>query len=143
MHKRREDFRRTPMSGRLKLEVRGKDPNYEYRWFNDDGNRIREALESGREYVLKDDVVLDTSQEGPGLGSCVSKCVGKHPDGSPKMAYLLRVHRSWYDEDQIEKQKANDLVDQSIRTGTLAPVPNAYTPGHDRIVDDVTKVTRR
>jgi hypothetical protein len=139
MHKRRTDTKRPRMGSRLKLEVQNMDPAYEYRWFNDDGNRIREALESGREYVLKDDVVLDTSVEGPGLGSCVSQCVGKHPDGSPKTAYLLRIRKEWYDEDQIEKQKACDLIDQSIRTGSLAPVPNAYTPGHDRIVGDVVK----
>jgi hypothetical protein len=117
------------MGARLKLDVRNKDPNYEYRWFNDVGDRINEAVESGREYVLKEDVVLDASMEKPGLGSCVSKCVGKHPDGSPKMAYLLRIRKEWYDEDQIEKQKAADLVDQSIRSGALTPVPNAYTPG--------------
>jgi len=143
VRKKREANRRPMLGARLKLEVRNKDPNYEYRWFNDEGSRIVDAIESGREYVLKDDVVLDASVEKPGLGSYVSKCVGKHPDGSPKMAYLLRIRKEWYDEDQIEKNKAADLVDQSIRSGSLAAVPNAYTPGHDRVSGDVVRLSRR
>lgn len=143
MRSKRDDFKRPSMGSRLKLEVKNQDPNYVYRWFNDDGDRINEAIESGREYVFKEDVVLDTSMEKPSLGSCVSKAVGRHPDGSPKMAYLLRIRKEWYDEDQIEKQKSADLVDEAIRTGQLSPVPNAYTPGHDRIAGDVTKVNRR
>lgn len=144
MKKRRDGLNRPMMGARLKLEVRNKDPNFEYRWFNDDGNRIAEAIESGREYVFKDEVTLDTSVEKPGLGSCVSKCVGKHADGSPKMAYLLRIHKEWYDEDQIEKQKAADLVDEAIRTGSLSSVPNAYTPGQASasITEDVAKLAR-
>lgn len=142
MRKKREEFRRPSMGARLKLEVRDKDPNYVYRWFNDEGDRINEAIESGREYVFKEDVVLGDSVEKPGLGSCVSKAVGKHPDGSPKMAYLLRIRKEWYDEDQIKKQQAADLVDQSIRTGSLSPVPNAYTPGNNSIVGDVASIRR-
>jgi len=144
MRKNRESFKRPMMGTRLKLEVRDKDPNYVYRWFNDEGDRIQEAVESGREYVFKEDVQLDTSVEKPGLGSCVSKAVGKHADGSPKMAYLLRIRKEWYDEDQIEKQKVVDRVDESIRTGTIATVPNAYTPGQSSasVTTDVARIRR-
>jgi len=58
------------------------------------------------------------------------------------MAYLLRIRKDWYEADQIEKQKAADLVDQSIRTGSLSPVPNAYTPGNNSIVGDVASIRR-
>lgn len=142
MRSKRDDNRRPAMGSRLKLEVRNQDPNFVYRWFNDEGERIQEAIESGREYVLKEDVRIDTAVEKPGLGSCVCKAVGKHPDGSPKMAYLLRIRKDWYEADQIEKQKAADLVDQSIRTGSLSPVPNAYTPGNNAIVGDVASIRR-
>ena len=144
MRKKRETTRRPRMGARLKLEVRDKDPNYVYRWFNDDGGRINEAVECGWEYVFKEDVKLDTSGGKPGLGSVASLSVDKHADGSPKSAYLLRIRKEWYDEDQIEKQKETDLVDQSIRSGTLSTVPNAYTPGQASagITEDVARIKR-
>lgn len=106
--------------------------NFEYRWINDDGARIHAKT------VQDDwDFVSDPAKEGKadadGLGSIVSKVVGKNANGQPLHAYLARKPKHYYDEDQAEKRRAIEDGMKSIKSGTPQGDgsqlgSNAYTP---------------
>ncbi len=92
---------------------------YEYRWLNDNGSRI--------DQMTRDDdwdLVLDPSKQGKpdadGLGSAISKHVGKTEHGTPMRAYLARKKKEFYEEDQREKRQSIDKTMESIRHGAPA-----------------------
>lgn len=97
--------KRIPIGQRGRLNVGGKDPNYEYRFVNDVGDRIGMFQEAGYELVSKEqhkvgDNRLDVATAD---GSNASVSVGVKPNGDPQRAYLMRIKKEWYDEDQAVK----------------------------------------
>jgi hypothetical protein len=85
--------------------------NYEYRWVNDKGARMAQ--------MHADD--WDPAPEGAVLGSdedvsAQSKVVGTD-EGKPYRAVLMRKRKQWYAEDQKEKQRPLDEMDNAIRRG--------------------------
>ena len=56
--------------------------------------------------------------------------VGTNDDGSIIKGHLMRIPKEWYDEDQKEKRKEVDRVDEAIKAGTLEQKArdNRYIP---------------
>ena len=56
--------------------------------------------------------------------------VGTNDDGSIIKGVLMRIPKDWYDEDQKEKRKEVDRVDEAIRKGKLEAQQgdNRYIP---------------
>lgn len=107
--------KRQPVGMRNRLSVAGKDPNYEYRFVNDVGDRVNQFMEAGYEFVEKsthrvgDSRVDIASPEG--TQAMVS--VGVTPKGDSQKAYLMRIKKDWYKEDQKAKmEKVMELENQ-------------------------------
>lgn len=87
------------------------------RWINDVDNRIHLALESDYEFVtstVDTHIGGGTNDGNSDIGSKISKVVGSTKSGEPMRAYLMMIDRDWYEEDQGEKQKRNDDIDEQI-----------------------------
>lgn len=128
---------RTPFSAsRKRLEVRYVDKDFENKfhahWFNDQDGRVERAQEAGYEFVTPQEVVGVGEREvhsgNTDLNSKVSRVVGRADGNQPIRAYLMKLQRDWYEEDQAKKQEANDLVDKAIRAGKAggAEIGNRY-----------------
>jgi len=98
-------------------------PGYHRHWFNDKGNRIKDALEAGYDFV-KD------SQ-----GKKMSHIVGVGEHGGGITAYRMEIPLEWYEEDQRKKLAANDEKMQQIRNGVVAGV----VPGQDGAYQPMNK----
>ena len=93
--------RRTPINGaRNILTVQGKEPGFEYRIVNDDGDRVSQLEERGYEVVTDSSVkVGDRRIANPTQqGSPVRVSVGQGVQG-----VLMRIPTEFYEEDQIAK----------------------------------------
>lgn len=105
---------RIPMGRRNVLKVYGiqDDEEYHYRFFNDVGDRLFQCLEAGYEFVPKDGLqVGDQSVDSArGTESVVKKGVGMGT-----VAYLMRIPRDLYNEDQAAKQALVDQSEEGIR----------------------------
>ena len=108
-----ERVRRTPIGGRNILNVIGKDPSYEYRIVNDVGDRIAVMQERGYEIDSDNKIkVGDRRVANPtSSGSPNQVSVG----GGTK-AFVMRIKKDWYEEDQKEKMKQVDATEQTIRS---------------------------
>jgi hypothetical protein len=105
--------KRTPVNGKRNvLTVQGKDPNYEYRIVNDTGDRVALMQERGYEIVSDSTVkvgdrrVANPTQEGSPVMASV---------GGGTKAYLMRIKKEWYQEDQEEKARAVAETEQSMK----------------------------
>ncbi len=105
--------KRTPINGvRNVLTVSGKDPNYEYRIVNDTGDRISAMQERGYEIVSDTNIkvgdrrVANPTQEGSAVQASVGKGI---------KAYVMRIKKDWYTEDQAEKQNLVNESEQAMR----------------------------
>lgn len=104
--------RRASINGtRNVLTVSGKEPGFEYRIVNDDGDRISQFEEMGYEVVKDSSVkVGDRRIANPTKeGSPVQVSVG----GGQK-AYLMRIRKDWYDEAQADKAKYVDEIEKGM-----------------------------
>lgn len=115
--------RRTAINGtRNVLTVSGKEPDFMYRIVNDDGDRISQFEEMGYEIVKDQNVkVGDRRIANPTKeGSPIQVSVG----GGTK-AFLMRIPKEWYDEDQAAKAKRVDELEK----GTLKEAREAADYG--------------
>lgn len=110
--------KRTPVNGRNVLSVSNKQPGYHYRFVNDVGDRVSDFIERGWELVEADDVkVGDKRLVGTGpLGSKAQASVNK--DGTK--AFVMRIKDEWYAEDQKEKAKYVDELEQTMKQQALS-----------------------
>ena len=110
-------------SAQSKLSVPYQDPEYHYHWVNDTPGRIAEAEEHDYEFVTYEEVRMSArvaTASGGTLGSNVSRLVGKQEDGiTPLNAYLMKIRKEWYDEDQKYQQSKVDEIDSAIRGGNI------------------------
>lgn len=97
------------------------DAGWHLHIFNDDGNRVQEALNNGYEFVTRDEIgnslvdnVIPTNND---LGEKVRFLVGRNDDGNGVFAYLMKIPTVWWEEDQKELQNRPDLIDKAIRSG--------------------------
>jgi len=128
---------RVPFSGpRKKLDVIWADKKsaeaYVARWVNDQGNRIQDALAAGYDFVLQEEIagvgVSDVHSGNTDIGSRVSRVVGRTNTNDSIRAYLMKIEKGFYDEDQLAKESHNQLTDHSVRAGTVggAMIGNQY-----------------
>lgn len=109
----KERTRRTSINGtRNVLSVEGKEPGFEYRIVNDDGDRISQFQEMGYELVADKTVKVGARRVAnpTAEGSPIQVSVG----GGQK-AYLMRIRSDWYKEDQEAKQKQVDETVASMK----------------------------
>jgi hypothetical protein len=103
---------------RMRLSVNNnlKDPAWEYRWVNQEGDRVFRLQEIGYE------VVSDRNGEMKkgGMGSDVSVYAGTMKDGSALKQVLMRIPREIYHEDQASKKRAIDETEAGIASGKVA-----------------------
>ena len=102
---------------RLTVDTSKLDPNYEYRWINDDPGRVYQMTENDDWDIVENHEI---KTDAAGQGSEVSAIVGKTDSGEGKRAFLVRKLKEWHDEDQAEKQKQVEETDEAIRRGKLA-----------------------
>lgn len=106
--------KRVPMGRRqiLKVATGLDEANFVYRWFNDVAERLHQALEAGYEFVPKDGLQAgdQTVESARGTESVMRKGVGMGV-----VAYLMRIPRPLYEEDQRAKQADVDSMEADIR----------------------------
>lgn len=91
---------------RQKLNVRGKDPAFEYRIVNDTDDRVQEFIDRGYEIVtdttvqVGDKRVANPTQEGTPAKVSVGQGV---------KAFVMRIKKEFYEED---KQSHNAHLDE-------------------------------
>lgn len=109
---------RIPVGMRPKLAVVGKDPGFVYRWVNDTPGRIDMFKQGGWELCSNQEVDVGNqrAEQASEIGSLASNIV----DGGTGMrAYVMKIRKEWYDEDQ----KANEAhIDQLERDQITANV---------------------
>lgn len=126
---RKRKGRRPLGSFRSKLAVEGYDipKNKVPRWINDVPGRLKLAEEGSYAFVddpEKEIVVGEEPLSGrDSLASKVSRIVGTNSDGSPLKAYLMVIDKDLYEEDQREKQKIVDKVEDAINRGAIEGEP--------------------
>lgn len=104
--------KRTPVGTRNVLTVQGKDPNFVYRIVSDIGDRIAAFEEAG--YVIEDAKavrvgdkrVSNTSPEGTKAQVSV---------GKGDKAFVMKIHKDLYDEDQAAKMSQVRKLEESIK----------------------------
>lgn len=103
---------RVPVSGpRDILTVYGKDPNYVYRFVNDQNNRIARFQRGGWEIVTDD---LEVGAPRVGVPSSEGSPI-KVSVGGAIQAYLMRIMRELFDEDQAKKANQIDEIEKAIK----------------------------
>ena len=107
---------RVPVGSRKVLTVAGKDPNYEYRIINDSGDRVQEFLEAGYELVSNDSVRVGDKRvnKASAEGSKAQLSVGQG-----QKAFVVRIKKEWYDEDQAKKQAHVNELESATKAKAL------------------------
>ena len=102
---------RVPISIRNVLKWDDQDPAYQYRWVNDNEDRIQRFKGAGWNLVeSKDHAGGNRSTGDPSkLASYVEKSVG-----SGTKAVLMRIDKQYYEEDQKVKQEEVDEIERSM-----------------------------
>lgn len=113
---RQRKNKRTPLGKiRRKLSFDNQDKDYQYRWVNDNDMRISDAVDGGYEFVEREDGDhagdVDAANTDDGMGRRISKVVNKNGT----RAFLMRIKKEWFEEDQAEKQKVPDAIEDQIR----------------------------
>ena len=124
---RSERAKRTPINGRNVLTASNLEAGFKYRFVNDMGDRVESFKERGWELVDTDGVKLgDRRVEAAStLGSKAQVSVDK----SGTKAFLMRIPKDWYEEDQQDKarsiaeqesaMKQQALANNELKTGKL------------------------
>lgn len=114
MANKRKSYRDSINGSRGVLTVKNKDPNFVYRIVNDDADRIAQLQERGYEVVTQNTPIGDKRVATPTQeGSPVQINVGQG-----KKAYLMRIKKEFYDEDQAAKQAEVDAIEQAAAGST-------------------------
>jgi|TARA_R100001530_G_scaffold413_3_gene631 hypothetical protein len=105
---------RIPLGGmKLKLSAPQR-AGFERRWFNDNGNRIMDAMNAGYEFVHDG----TTQEEMDEPKTRIHKVVGVLPNGHPMHAYLMETKEEFYKADQGTKAAAIDETEAAMRRGS-------------------------
>jgi hypothetical protein len=98
---------------RAKLSVAVPIAGYHLHWINDAPGRIQGALDGGYEFVSPSEVGAESSE------SQVKIFAGTNEDGSPMMAYLMKIKNEWREEDKITQRRMDDQIEAAIKGGKL------------------------
>lgn len=104
--------KRVPVGTRNRLEVIGKNPDYEYRIVNDVDDRIDRFKAAGYEVVPVSESRLATQRVGQGTPT---GSIAEMPVGGGIRGVLMKIPKEWYQEDQKLKQEAIDETERSIK----------------------------
>lgn len=102
---------RIPVGVKRPNLVSKQEDGYVNRWVNDDYGRLQRFQDGGYEFIDDPDAAESTDN-----GTRISKIVDKK---TGKRAYLMRIDKKTYDEDQEMKQERNDRIDDAIQRGTF------------------------
>jgi len=108
-----------------KLSVVTKIPGYQLRWFNDAPGRIDTAVaRSWWEFVTQDEIAQSDGNKVVGqnsdVGNKVRAIVGTTDMNEPLYAYLMKIKKEWFDEDQEDAaQKIRDSEKEMIKNGGM------------------------
>ena len=108
-----------------KLSVNTEIPGYQLRWFNDQDGRVEAAV--GRawwDFVTQDEIALQDGNKvldrNSDVGTRVRAIVGSLDNGDPLYAYLLKIKKEWFDEDQQSGAKQiRDSEKEMMKNGGL------------------------
>jgi hypothetical protein len=97
------------------------------RWVNDEPGRIEAMHDLGYDFAER-----DTPTDGQ--GTRIARVVGTHPNGQPKMAYLMETPEREYAIGLAEKEERLKPFEEAIKRGadTTGKVENAYVPQSGR-----------
>lgn len=119
-----------------KMQVEYKDPDFFNhwvpRWFNDQRGRVQRAQTAGYEFVEAEEVIGlggQDLQSNTDLGTKVSMVVTGPVDGNPEVrAYLMKIRKDWYAEDQGVKARKRRESERAVYEGNIdgAAVENRY-----------------
>jgi len=110
--RRRDDV---SMDGQKNLSVEGHlDPNYEYRWINDDPGRVYRLTQRDDWDRVTETMLGGRDDRDKGVGAGVERIVGKS-DG--KKAILVRKPKEFYVEDARQKQARIDEGEAAMKRG--------------------------
>lgn len=104
--------KRTSISQRNVLTVSGKEADYEYRIVNDQGDRIQQFIDAGYELVDANSVRVGDKRvdKAAAEGTKAQVSVGKG-----EKAFVMRIRKEWYNEDQTAKQARVNELERSIK----------------------------
>lgn len=115
--------KRTPIGQKGRLAVSTKQPDLEYRFVNDRDNRIEKFQENGWTIELAENHVIgDRRVES----ASVSGSAARYSVGLGDHAVLMSIPKEWYAEDQVEKQRAVDASEQTIKQNALSGHKGAF-----------------
>lgn len=107
---------RTPIGTRNILTVKGKDPNFEYRIVNDTDDRITQFQEAGYELVPNEAVTVGDKRVNAPTSLSSNKQISV---GQGTKAYLMRIRKEWYQEDQVAKLGQVAALEQATKEKAL------------------------
>lgn len=107
---------RTPIGQRNILTVKGKDPDYEYRIVNDTGDRIAMFEEAGYELCEASDVQVGDKRVSKATPEGTKAQVSV---GGGQKAFVMRIKKEFFDEDQRAKQAHIDSLEQTMKDKAL------------------------
>jgi hypothetical protein len=91
--------------------------------FNDDPGRIEQALQGGYEFVTTEEIgstVTGVVSRNSTLDNKVAYLAGVTEKGDGLTAYLMKIRKEDWEEDQQQVQRRNDVIDQRIKAGKNA-----------------------
>ena len=97
------------------LVVENKDPKFEYRVVNDTPGRVAQMENRDWEIASGDEKLISTfDNSDDDSGSVKRKHVGGGASG-----ILMRIRKDWFKEDQAEKARMADRMEQSTQQHDL------------------------
>lgn len=106
---------RKPFGARTQKLDNSERPGFHRHWFNDVGNRIRDAQEAGYTFVLDH------------AGKKMSHVVGVAEHGGGITAFRMEIPLEWYEEDQRKKVAVGEEKMNQIKNGIVGDM----RPGED------------
>ena len=80
------------------LTVTGKDPDYEYRWVNDERGRVQRMTEAGYDVVEDEHSIGDNTLKDAGASNTITVNRKQGTKG-----VLMRIKREYYEEDKLAR----------------------------------------
>jgi hypothetical protein len=107
---------RSPIGRRNVLTVSGKEAGYEYRIVNDSKDRVQEFLDAGYELVAEDSIKVGDKRVN---AASAEGTVSQLSVGQGLKAFVMRIKKEWFDEDQKAKQTQVNEVEAATKAKAL------------------------
>lgn len=116
-----------------RLVLDGEIPGYRLYWFNDRPGRIEQAIESGYEFVKKDEVRLSASrlplEANAAMGDRIETITTNDATAGFQRSVLMKIREEFFAEDQNQMQEEiNRKERQAVRSGGYGTVEGSYVP---------------